>query len=185
MGVSSTPQELSRKLTAAGHLLETRTTREVVEKSALRIKRTAETQRNRAVGGDGRMSNVGRSRGGARLGVRYDLQGTATPTALVRATGPWQLIERATRPHRITSRYARGSRSRRSRAGQFGPVIAAREVRGDRRAVILTPWGYRRYARHPGTRGKRPWEIGVRVAMRNIGRDVQRPVADALRAVFR
>ena len=182
MGTSRSAAELARKLNAAGTTV-VRANRTQVERVAIKVKRTAESERNRAVGSDGRMSNVGRN--GARLGVRYDLSGNlANPSAVVRATGPWQLVENPSRPHVVTSRYAGSTRARRSRAGIAGPVQPG-ALRGGRRAVILTPWGYKRHARHPGTRGKRPWHKAIDRAGRNLKDEVATPIRDGLRAVFR
>lgn len=181
MGTSRGVSDLAAKLNRAATAIA-RADKTAVERTALKIKRAAEVERNRAVGSDGRMSNVGRS--GARLGVRYDLRAGQNPSAVVRATGPWQLVENNTRSHLVTSRYARGTRARRSRAGLFGPQQPG-ALRGGRRAVILTPWGYRRYARHPGTRGKRPWKNSLERSTRNLDNEAARPFRDALGAVFR
>jgi hypothetical protein len=105
---------------------------------ALRSKNLLLNELTKAIGSDHRMSRVGRK--GARLGVRYDVKGTDNATALVRATGPWQLIEGPTKPHEITSK-------------------AGRRGRG-RRKPISTPYGPRMSAQHPGTRGKHPWQKG-------------------------
>lgn len=182
MGTSSSAAELAGKLEAAGAAV-VNSNRAAVQRVARRIKAGAEAERNRAVGSNGRMSGVGRN--GARLGVRDEYAGSvALPTAVVRATGPWQLVESPTRSHLITSRYAGSTRARRSRAGLAGPVRPG-ALRGGRRAVVLTPWGYKRFTRHPGTRGKKPWRTSIDRSTQNITTEAATPMRDALRTVFR
>lgn len=175
MGTSRSVAQLSKKLYLAAEAVEKADVK-AVERVAQKVKRAAEKERNRAVGFDGRLSNVGKN--GAKLGVRYDFKSqNGKPAALVRATGPWQIVEGDTVPHVITSRYAGGSRLRR---GAFGPALP-----GGRRSVILTPWGYRRYARHPGTKGKHPWRTAITDSTRNLTPETSTPIRDAFREVFR
>lgn len=82
-----------------------------------------------------KLRNVGKK--GAKLGVNFKVTGD---TATVKATGPWQIIERNTGPHRI---------NRKSK---------------DKRRALKLPNGYRRSVPHPGTTGKHPWEKGAKVA---------------------
>lgn len=72
-----------------------------VRRAALETKTiiNAEIQK---VTGDMRLSGVGRR--GARVSARYDIRGTTNPTALIRAIGPIQLIERRISPHAILPR---------------------------------------------------------------------------------
>src|SRR4051812_10988285 len=49
-----------------------------------------------------RLRGVGRR--GAKIGVGFDVVGTANPTALIRARGPYHLLERATKPHPVAAR---------------------------------------------------------------------------------
>lgn len=118
-----------------------------------------------------------------RLNVRYDVRTGTNPVALVKAVGPWQLIENDTRPHRIVSRYSGGTRSRRAQTGVFGPIRPG-SIRGGRRAVVLTPYGYRRYARHPGTRGKHPWQKAMNRATPRIPDTYQRVLRRRLTRTF-
>lgn len=84
-----------------------------------------------------RLSRVGRN--GARLGVRYDVKGVGSPTALVRATGPWHLIENPIKPHEERPKAKR-------RAGK---------------KALSTPYGPRASVQHPGVKNpKRPWAKG-------------------------
>lgn len=200
-----------------------RSQRTGVERASFAMKQRISAEASRASGGDGRLSGAK----DARISVRYDVKGERNPTALIRALGPWQLVEFDTNPHFITSR--RGGGSRRSRAARlggsgsrtlrgvtittaagntlaftsgdlaaalgssrrrntsgrlgealgveivdfrrtritegstvgFGPVApGAGSGLGGRGGIDIKGVGWRRYARHPGTRGKRPWARG-------------------------
>lgn len=134
-----------------------------VSRAALIAKREIESERDKAVGSDGRMSHVGRS--GAKLGVRYDVRGVKNPVAVVKATGPWPLIERPIGAHSILPRRAKGSRRR----------------GGKRALTIAGADGPRASARHPGTRGKQPWRKGVDSATPKVRAELQQTVVKAFR----
>lgn len=108
--------------------------RDGVTKAALLVKKSVQAELVSAGVQGGRMRGVGKK--GARVGVRYDVKGTTNPTALVRATGPVHLLERSTRPHKITPK-------------------------GKKKVINIAGIGPRRFAMHPGTRGKHPWAKGV------------------------
>lgn len=138
--------------------------REFVTESAL----AATTVYRAAIRGavpSGRLRNVGRS--GATVGVGFDVRGQVNPVAKIRARGPLQLVEWATRPHRIIPRASRrsagigglgSSRARRQSlydylfgggGGIGGAALRLPEARG------RSP--FRGVVDHPGSRGKRPW----------------------------
>ena len=120
----------------------------------------------RSATGDGRLSGVGRK--GARVGARFDVKGTRNPTALIRATGPLHLVERDTSPHSI---YPKGRTFSTTRKGNV-------RRRGTTRALKIGD-GFAAYAEHPGTRGKHPFEKGVRKAAPETPRIFQREVRAA------
>lgn len=107
--------------------------------AAVSLKKSVEAQLLIAGVDNGKLRGVGKK--GAKVGVRYDLAGK---TALVRATGPFQLIENATKAHRIPR--TRGTRAR-------------------KRYVVIPGVGVRAWANHPGTKGKHPWAKGVAAAI--------------------
>lgn len=131
-------QFLNKTATMARELetLEHRT----VEIAALTVKTSVLTQMQAAGVTNGRLRGVGKK--GAKIGVRYDFGGRKT--ALVRATGPFHLLERDNKAHRIPKE--RGSRAR-------------------KRVVVIPGVGVRAFAQHPGTKGKHPWEKGVVAAI--------------------
>lgn len=105
-----------------------------VKAAALSMKGDIEKARNAAVGGDGRMSRVGKK--GAKLGVNFKIHGDGME-ARMKATGPWPLIESNIPAHRI------------------GP-----KKKGGRRGIAFRGV-VRASAQHPGTKGKKPWKKGV------------------------
>lgn len=136
MGSSSSPDELAAKLFKAGAGID-KASRDGLAKSALLVKSSVVAE----LGGVTRLRGVGKK--GSRIGVRYDLRGDgATQHAEVKATGPFQLIERDTSPHEIGPKG-----KKRGRNGQS--------------AVRLADGGFRRRVHHPGTTGKHPFARGV------------------------
>jgi hypothetical protein len=96
--------------------------------------------------------NVGKR--GTRIGVRLDPYGTASYR--VKATGPYQLIERDTDAH-TEPRKRFGSET-----GRLNKKTGKRAVRRKRGPTLLIPGiGYRQFAAHPGTTGKHPWTRGI------------------------
>lgn len=117
-----------------------------------------------------RLSGVGQR--GARLNVRYDIKGHGlNAAALIRATGPFHLLERDTKPHEIRPK---GRRSGKLAALGFRPPRA-----------ISTPYGPRQRVQHPGTTGKHPFEKGVNAALPIIRRELADSFAGAIRRALR
>lgn len=112
----------------------------MAEIAALAVKKSVQTQLQAAGVDNGRLRGVGKK--GAKIGVRYDFGGRTT--ALVRATGPFHLIERTNKAHLIPKQ--RGARAR-------------------KRIVVIPGVGVRAYANHPGSKGKHPWAKGVVAAI--------------------
>jgi hypothetical protein len=127
--VTSSPRASFR----AAAILLPETSTKGVSAAALAMKKTI------VQGAPSRLRGVGKR--GGRLGVRYEVKRGVEPTAIVRAVGPWQLIESDTKPHTI------------------GPK--RRRANSRRQAAVLTPYGPRRAVHHPGTRGQHPWAKGV------------------------
>lgn len=155
--MNTVSKTVARKVNAAAASIA-RGRKEAVAEAALVMKRSVEQQRDRATG-DGRLSGVGRS--GAKLGVRFDLKGSMNPTALLRALGPWQLIERKTSAHKIRPRKRRGKR-----AIAFGGIARA-------------------WAQHPGTRGKEPWAKGIDAGIKPALRVLRSAMVQAVTKGFR
>lgn len=149
--------------------------------SAETVKRSAEVakaeqlRRMRAdSGGDLKLSGVNAAKGragNAKINAKYKLtKGTGgSATALITAEGPLQIINNDTSGHVIRSAWGagtRGGRGGRGTRGFTGPVLPGQFGGGGRggKAVLNTPFGFRRSVRHPGTKGKQTWQLGRRDA---------------------
>ena len=150
-----------------------RVNKRAVESSALLMKDTALAELDKVA--PRRKVNVGRS--GSRLGVRYDVKGIGNPTALVRATGPWQIVENDTRAHVIAAARLGTKNAIRARTGEialsgggvrFGRLLpttrttrsGAVQQRAGKRALTING-SVRAYAFHRGTKGRHPWRKAV------------------------
>lgn len=134
---------------------------DAVAASALMVTKEARKRIADATGGDSRISNMGRR--GAKVGARYDVRQGKNPSAIVKATGPLQIIERDTKPHRVP-------RERKSKRGK--------------KRLVLTPWGPRAFINHPGTKGKHPFEKAVAEKAPKVPKVFQEKVAGAMRKQF-
>jgi hypothetical protein len=114
--------------------------------------------------------NVGKR--GARIGIRYDAIGPNSYR--VKATGPYQLIERDTDAH-IEPRKRSGTIIRTYKR-------SGKTVLRKRGSTLLIPGiGFRQSAQHPGTTGKHPWARAVaayagtaaRVAAKQVHEDLE------------
>jgi hypothetical protein len=131
-----------------------------VQKAALLVT-TAIRSEILSATGDMRLSGVGRR--GAKVGAKFDIKGTANPTALITATGPLHLIERDTQPHDAPRRRSRGRR----RYVAFGGNV------------------YSRATGSGGSRGKHPFEKGWKRAGPQTPEIFQREVREAVRKAWR
>jgi hypothetical protein len=151
--------EFAVKVGAYASVGQPQADRKGVEQSALLVTKAARSSIRAGSGGDSILSNVGR---GARVGARYDIEGAANPTALVRATGPLHLLDNPTRAHQITPKVKKG-RSRASRAAFYNAIFGGEGGFGGTRPM-RTPYGPRYRVNHPGTRGKRTFFRAVDAA---------------------
>lgn len=189
MGLSRSPAELSRKferLAADFGDLDTAVVRESSQatKDAV-LKRAPKGLRN--VGWKkAKPGAPGKARGG-KLGVRYNM-GTFEGNAksLVFATGPFQLIERNTKPHPIPAFVGQKSKQtgtpRGKRGRTFGPAFGG--IRKGAAPINIPGVGWRRMAFHPGTKGKFPWAKGVEDAEAQVAALLEKSTALALRRIF-
>ncbi len=154
--MSSGLEKFEKNMNALAAAME-RTPRDVVAASARAYTTGIRSSINSVTNG-GRLRGVGKK--GARVGVKYTLFEGASPTAIVQATGPLQLIERDTKPHLIPR--VTGSRRLRTASGRLSKKreSTGRNVNGTtvlffNNRYVTGPIG------HPGTRGKHPFEKGV------------------------
>ena len=162
----------------------------VLVDAALEGKRIHQRFVARDSGGDSRLSGVGRAKGKAgnrRITVRFtdpDERSPSDVSTFLTFRGPLPLIATDTPGHIVSSAYLKGSGRRGTsrkgigRVGQMqGPGLFGTTLRGDRRAVLNIPGiGYRRTARHPGTRSKGTWEDGRKAAEPVMRRTIEEGV---------
>ncbi len=129
MGTSTSAAQLAKKMNTISTTIP-RSTRKAVSDSALQGKNTViRVAAQRGVSTSSRIA-------GGRWSVRYDLKGTARPTALLRIRGPFHLVESNTRAHPIPKPGRR--RRNRKKAMSFNGIARTR-------------------VQHPGTTGKHIW----------------------------
>ena len=174
MGTSRTPAQLVAKI---NHLATvTQQTRKIaVAEGALATKQIMlATAAAKGVTPGGKIA-------GRKWNVSYDVKGTNNPTALVRFTGPFHLVENATKPHYIAakglggSRASRGERAFQASASRFlsgssrasGAFGGARRSKGAK-ALHIGSSLFRAYVFHPGTSGKGVMPIARTVAARRV-----------------
>lgn len=119
----------------------------------------------------GRLRNVGAR--GASVGAGFDVMGSVNPVAKIRARGPLQLLEWATRPHKIIPKAARrlgGTRGFSKSARQQNLYSYLFGGGGKAALAIGAPVNdFRNSVDHPGSQGKRPWEIASPAAINAAG----------------
>jgi len=131
-------------------------------KAALGVTSEARDEIRKDSGGDMVLSGMG-----AKVGARYEvLKAGSHSAAIVRATGPLQILESDTKPHPIVA--GSGRRTRRRKGAK----------------ALLTPYGPRANVQHPGTTGKRTWSRAIDGAVRDVPKVYQAALAQHLRRYF-
>lgn len=145
-----TVEEFAAKAATTGEALS-RAQRQLISRAALTITK-AVREEVRSATGDSRLSGVGKR--GTRVGAKYTV--LSAGDALIQATGPLHLVERATRAHDIAPK------RRRSR-------------RNSRRPAALYLGGTTHYARVSvrGTSARRPFAKGVARSKEKATREYQ------------
>ncbi len=188
MGISATPAQLLAKMDKFAGAAP-KANRAATLQAADLVKTATLAHLRTATGGDLILSGVGKK--GAKLGVRYNIQGDISANAVVRATGPVQIVENRTHAHVIGPKGLKGGkRAKRGAANRTGMGQRQRAIdegtaiygRGD---VLKIGDRYVRYAYHPGTAGKHPWEKGVKEATPKTSAVFQRAYHAALAEAFR
>lgn len=181
------PGDLRKRIEAIGRASQAAAVKSV-RKAAEAAEAKQEDELRRDSGGDLVLSGTARRGGRARkvgATIRIVDRNKTSVTAEIRAVGSVPLIANDTVGHVIRSAYARGAyRTTRSGGQVFGPAAPA--VTGGRRAVLNIPGvGFRRFARHPGTRGKDTWNKGRRRATVRVSEIIGRESDNAVRDAFR
>lgn len=168
MGKSANASQLGTKLVntakSAGQ-----TNRKAVSAAALVTKKTILGYARKDTGGDLKLSRWGRAVGpgqrkGVKVGAGYDVKGYDRATALLRArpTGVWRVLNDGAVPHDI-----------------------GRKKRSKSKALYLGGEKFAASVKHPGTRGKRTWDEGARLAKAPAARAYRRVMSKAMLAPFK
>lgn len=188
MGTSKNGAQLVGKIDQFATMVPKANRKATLEAADL-VKRATLGKMRVASGGDLKLSGVGKK--GAKIGVRYDIQGEISANAVVRATGPVQLVENRTHAHVIGPKGVKGGKrlkkgtrnrtgmSQRQRAIDEGTAIYGKSQ------VLAFNGIVRRYAYHPGTAGQHPWAKGVKEATPKTPAVFERAYHDALLKSFR
>lgn len=187
MGTSRSPAQVAAKFAKLAAELR-QANKRGVSAGALLVKSATTATMLSATHGSGRLSGVGRN--GAKLSVHYDVKGTAeSPAALVRAVGPWQLIEGDTKAHMILPKGVGRAQGRTKAArhaakqGLYDALFGATGFAGVK--PLSTPYGPRYRVFQPGTRGKEPWKRGVAKVEHKILPTIQTETHAAMVRAFR
>lgn len=159
-----------------------RANRDAVSRAALTIKGSVMTQIARTTGGSMKLSGVGKK--GSKVGVRYNVRGYyGNVTAIVSATGALHLLERDTKAHEIPRGF--GSRRTRTSAGRLSAkrVSTSRSLDQARPMKIGGEWRTGPF-KHPGTKGQKPFELGVRTATPIVDRVMRQAHTSSLARTF-
>ena len=188
--IDQLPGDLQRKVSSMDRVIKARR-RDVALAAARKAADEQRAAMRQDSGGDLQLSGVGRRRGragNARLNAVVTVYGQAVR---VNARGPLPLIDRDTPGHVIRSAYIKGayrsSRSRKTgRTSALAGPAAPGQFRGDNRAVLNIPGiGFRRSARHSGTRGKATWSRGqnkgLAAAAVTVGVEMDRALTEGFR----
>lgn len=178
MGTSKSFGELAKKLEASAKAIETKSDTDIVLADAKRATLLIRGQIKRAVPRG--TLNVGKS-GRKKVGARYDLIRNGGG-AIVKATGPLHLVERDTSPHNIprvkgdVRSYARsGKKLKRATTVRSGPKLKRLLIGGE---VRMGP------VKHPGTKGKHPFEKGVKQFLPSAGKSFEKNLDKLMGEIF-
>ncbi len=131
--------------------------------------------------GDSRLSGVGKR--GARVGAQFKIDGgDSNPTATIRATGPYHLLERDTVPRAIAPRGRTLSKRYLARVSAGLTPRRAQYLKG---AKALKFGGrFAASVSHPGTRGKHTFERAWKRAAPRTTKIYAAEVSAALKKVW-
>lgn len=180
------------KLSGATRTSMQRASRDMKRNIEAELKKTVPSMRlknagkkSTSTGADGVAST---SRGGAKLSVSYSTRESGPiATALVKANGPWQLVNNDTKAHKI---YRKAARVKGKGSARINQQQKLNEVFGGKGAykggaLKLPDGNYRHVVDHPGTKGKKMWQKGVAKGTEDAIKTMRKSVSDALIAGMR
>ena len=195
---TSTPQNFGTKMIKAGNsLLEVNTL--ATAAAAQEYKESVLVSGRAATGGDGQLSRWGKDRskvgfkGGVKLNARYDMENTGGKAqAVLKAVpmGVWKVVEYGAGAHAIvpgtTARMRKGAQLITLLSGADSTQALANARKGAKKRKVMV-WGngnFAAYTRHPGTKGKKAWSVGIAKGTPDAIRAYKKKQVEALGKVF-
>ena len=195
---TSTPQNFGTKMIKAGNsLLEVNTL--ATAAAAQEYKESVLVSGRAATGGDGQLSRWGKDRskvgfkGGVKLNARYDMENTGGKAqAVLKAVpmGVWKVVEYGAGAHAIvpgtTAKMRKGAQLITLLTGADSTQALASARKGAKKRKVMV-WGngnFAAYTRHPGTKGKKAWSVGIAKGTPDAIRAYKRKQVEALGKVF-
>lgn len=179
MGTSKSFAEFEKKIRKSADDLKSKSDEKILLASAKKAKATIAPQVARAVP-SGRM-NVGKS--GTRVSVFYRKEKAGAYLVAVR--GPLHLVERDTKAHSIPrvkgdlrTHTTRGKK--RAKASKVRKVVEGKKLSGGPGSGFFAVGP----VKHPGTKGKHPWEKGKKAFLPSAGKTFEAGVDSIMRGVF-
>lgn len=195
---TSTPQNFGTKMIKAGNsLLEVNTL--ATAAAAQEYKESVLVSGRAATGGDGQLSRWGKDRskvgfkGGVKLNARYDMENTGGKAqAVLKAVpmGVWKVVEYGAGAHAIvpgtTAKMRKGAQliTLLSGADSTQALASARKGAKKRKVMVWGNGNFAAYTRHPGTKGKKAWSVGIAKGTPDAIRAYKRKQVEALGKVF-
>lgn len=195
---TSTPQNFGTKMIKAGNsLLEVNTL--ATAAAAQEYKESVLVSGRAATGGDGQLSRWGKDRskvgfkGGVKLNARYDMENTGGKAqAVLKAVpmGVWKVVEYGAGAHAIvpgtTAKMRKGAQLITLLTGADSTQALASARKGAKKRKVMV-WGngnFAAYTRHPGTKGKKAWSVGIAKGTPDAIRAYKRKQVEGLGKVF-
>jgi hypothetical protein len=153
-----------------------------------------------ATGGDGQLSRWGKERsqvgfkGGVKLNARYKMENTggkAQAVLLAVPMGVWKVVEYGASAHAIvpgaTAKMRKGANLMSAMMGGADTAQALAGARKGAKKRKVMVWGngnFAAYTRHPGTKGKKAWSVGIKAGTPGAVGAYKRKQIEALGKVF-
>jgi hypothetical protein len=195
---TSTPQNFGTKMIKAGNtILQANTV--ATAAAAQEYKESVLMSGRAATGGDGQLSRWGKDRskvgfkGGVKLNARYDMENTGGKAqAVLKAVpmGVWKVVEYGASAHAIVPGATANMRKGAKLIGLLTGADTAEALSGARKGARkrrLMVWGngnFAAYTRHPGTKGKKAWSVGIAQGTPSAIRAYKKKQVEALGKVF-
>ena len=196
---TSTPQNFGTKMIKAGNTMMQANTLATAA-AAQEYKESVLVSGRAATGGDGQLSRWGKDRskvgfkGGVKLNARYEMQDTGGKAqAVLKAVpmGVWKVVEYGAGAHAIvpgaTAKMRKGASLISAMMGGADTTEGLSGARKGAKKRRVLAWGngnFASYTRHPGSKGKKAWSVGIAKGTPDAIRAYKRKQVEALAKVF-